>query len=144
MTVSLFAVLAAPFLLQATADVDVGAQTGAEAPSIEATLPKVTSLDQLPIEQAASMRCSVAFALVTRWQNQGDPRGANYPDLEADGGREFFVRSLSPLMRDRGMSGTEVQTMILREVQELEQIDNGAQAQSMMPACLLMKQSAGL
>ncbi len=138
MSMYLLTTLAAPLLLQSAPD------AGSAADAASEPLPKVTSIDQMPIEQSASIRCGLAFAVVSRWQNQDDSRGEAYPDMTAEGGREFFVRSLVPLMEDRAMTRVEVQSLIMREARELEQVDDGGQVQAMMPACLLMKRSSGL
>jgi len=105
---------------------------------------QITSLDQLPIEEATPLRCAVAFGVVGRWQTDGDPRGQNYPDMKNAGGREFFVRSVATLMEARDMSREEVTTLVLSEARTLNSSTGTERIKSMMPACLLMKQAAGL
>ena len=130
MTSTLFAVIAAPLALQATI-----------AAPIQET---ITSLDQLPIEEATSARCAVAFAIVGRWQRDGDPRGAQYPAMENEGGREFFVRALATLMESRQLSRETVNIIIGKEARALSGPEGADRVTAMMPSCLLMKQAAGL
>ncbi|MFU7529674.1 hypothetical protein [Qipengyuania sp. ASV99] len=104
----------------------------------------VPSLDQIPIEQAAAPRCGVAFALVGRWQRAGEPRGSAYPDMNSEGGREFFVRSMAGLMDSQGISREAVAAMVAAEAESLATPEGEQKVAAMMPACLLMKQSAGL
>lgn len=104
----------------------------------------IASLDELPIEQATGPRCAIAFALVSRWQKSGDPRGADYADLEADGGREFFVQAMAVLMDATGMTREQVSALTFYEVGQLDNPDGEQRLAAMMPACLLLKQSAGL
>jgi len=104
----------------------------------------VPSLDDLPIEQAAAPRCGIAFALVSRWQGAGDQRGSAYPDMESEGGREFFVRSMAGLMDSRGLSREAVDAMVAAEAELLDAPESEQRIAAMMPACLLMKHSAGL
>lgn len=137
MTSVLLAAIIAPLALQAAS------QSAPQAP--EGSSPAgVTSFDQLPIEEAASARCGVAFAVVGRWQRDGNPRGASYPNMETDGGREFFVRAIANLMESRGLARDDVARMIVREVAALDSDEGSDRVDAMMPACLLMKQSAGL
>ena len=114
------------------------------AGSTEAEPTPIASLDELPIEQATAPRCAIAFALVSRWQKSGDPRGAGYADLEADGGREFFVQAMAVLMDATGMTREQVSTLTFYEVGQLDNPDGEQRLAAMMPACLLLKQSAGL
>lgn len=102
------------------------------------------SLDALPIEQSAAPRCAVAFAVVSRWQKAGDARGDKHADVEANGGREFFVRTLARLMDDTGLSREQVTTLIFSEAGKLDNDEGAATIDAMMPACELMKDSAGL
>jgi len=103
-----------------------------------------TSLDELPIEQAAAPRCAFAFALVSHWQKADDPRGAGFADMEAEGGREFFVRTMAGLMDATGMNRDHVATLTITEVSKLDNPAGEQRIAAMMPACLLLKQSAGL
>jgi len=135
MTLNILSAIAASLLLQAAAD--------APAPDA-APVPVITAFDQLPIEEAAAPRCAVAFATVGRWQMVGDPRGADYPDMENDGGREFFVRTMANLMEGRGLSRGDVATILTNEAAALSSDEGAERVAAMMPACLLMKRSAGL
>lgn len=136
MTTFLLAAITATFALQSA--------PAASAETESASLPAITSLDELPLQESAGMRCSVAFAIVGRWQKQGDARGGDYPDMEAEGGKEFFVRSFVPLMEEREMTPDQLSELVLHEIDELSGSEGEAQVVAMMPACLLMKQSAGL
>ena len=102
------------------------------------------SLDALPVEQAATARCAIAFATISRWQKTGDARGKAYPDMEASGGREFFVRAMARLMDDAGLSREDVMTLSFDEVQRNETPEGTERVVAMMPACTLMKSAAGL
>ena len=114
------------------------------APEAVETLPPIASFDELPIEQSARARCAIAFSIVGRWQVKGDSRGANYEDVEENGGREFFIQTLGTLMIERGMDEDAMLALVFREVEELAALDDGAQVEAMMPACLIMKEAAGL
>lgn len=124
--------IAVPFMLQTAASptADGAANAGAE--------PAITSLEQLPIEQATAPRCGVAFAVVSRWQKSDDPRGNDYFDIEAAGGQEFFVRAMARLMEQRELSREAVMTLVGNEVESLDQADGDDRIAAMMPACLMM------
>lgn len=134
MTSLFMAAIIAPLALQAAPAI-----TPQSAPAAA-----ITSLDELPIEESTAPRCGVAFAVVSGWQKDNDPRGAIYPDMEAQGGREFFVRSIANLMEGRELTRENVSEMIAREVTNLDSTEGAARIEAMMPTCLLMKQSAGL
>ncbi len=106
--------------------------------------PPLASLDDLPIEQAAGPRCGIAFATVSRWQKGGDPRGTGYIDMEAQGGREFFIRTMAGLMEEFELTRDQIQTLAFNEVNKLNNSEGAERIAAMMPACLLMKRSAGL
>ena len=112
--------------------------------SAPAAAAPLNSFDDLPIEQAAAPRCGVAFAIVGKWQREGDARGNAYPNMEAEGGREFFVRSMADLMDARSLSREAVLAIVNREVAALDTPQGAERVEAMMPACLLMKQSSGL
>ena len=139
MTLNLLSALAATLLLQAAPDAAATAVTTGAS-----TEPAITAFDQLPIEEAAAPRCAIAFATVGRWQRASDPRGADFPDMENDGGREFFVRTMANLMDGRGLSRSEVAGMLTNEAEALDNDEGAERVAAMMPACLLMKQAAGL
>lgn len=135
-----------PILAHASLAALIALQAAPAAPSdesAEASRPELESFAELPIEEAAAPRCGVAFALVSKWQKAGDARGANWPDMEAEGGREFFVRSMAKLMETRELSRGSITPLVKREVAMLE-AEGDDRVEAMMPACLLMKQSAGL
>ncbi len=102
------------------------------------------SLDALPIEQSTAPRCGVAFAVISRWQKAGDERGEAYPDMESEGGREFFVRAMADLMDQTGLDRDQVGAIIFDEVTALDTPDGAERIEAMMPACLLLKANAGL
>lgn len=131
----MFAIIA-PFALQAAPLVQPDADSS--APSA------ITSFDELPIEEAATARCGVAFAVVGRWQRDADPKGSGYPNMETEGGREFFVRAMANLMEGRDLDRNAAARLVVREVSLLDSEEGADQVEAMMPACLLMKQSAGL
>jgi hypothetical protein len=109
--------------------------------------PPITSFSQLPIMDAAAPRCGVAFAVIGRWQQTDDPRGAGFPDMEAIGGREFFVQAMAGLMDRRALDREALIALVKREVETLDGEDTGAgtgAVEAMMPACLMMKDAAGL
>jgi hypothetical protein len=127
----------APFLAALLA-----AQAAPDSPAPAANA--VASLDALPVEQAAAARCAVAFATVSRWQRVGDARGAGYPDIEASGGREFFVRVMAKLMEDTGLGREDVISLTTRAADDNEGEGGAERVRAMMPACNLMKTAAGL
>ncbi|MEQ8411620.1 MAG: hypothetical protein RIC51_03605 [Erythrobacter sp.] len=99
-------------------------------------------LEGLELEQAAALRCAVAFAVVSGWQGDGDERGAAYPDLAKGGGREFFVRTMARLMDECGLDRAGVLDLVALQSRRFRSRP-GTIAQ-IMPACLMMKRSAGL
>jgi hypothetical protein len=102
------------------------------------------TLDTLPIEHAAAARCAIVFATVSRWQKQGDPRGKAYPDIEATGGREFFVRVMAKLMDQTGLGREDIIALSTRAADDNEGEGGTTIIAAMMPACILMKTAAGL
>lgn len=100
------------------------------------------SLDALDLEQAAALRCAVAIALVNGWQTDGDERGAAYPALTGDGAREFFVRTMARLMDERGLERSGVLDLVALQYARFE--ERPATVAEIMPACMMMKRSAGL
>lgn len=136
MTLSILAAIAVPLLLQSASGAAPEDATEAEAP--------IASFDELPIEQAAAPRCGIAFAIVSRWQRTGDERGADYVDMESGGGREFFVRTMAQLMDETGLDRNQLATLANSEMLRLDNDEGAARVEAMMPACLLMKRSAGL
>ena len=102
------------------------------------------SLDALPVDQSTAPRCGVAFAVVSRWQKAGDARGGGYPDMESEGGREFFVRAMADLMESENLDRDQLMTLISGGVDTLDSAEGAQRIEAMMPACLLLKQNAGL
>lgn len=131
----LTSLLAAALALQAAPESPAPDVSGANA---------VVTLDALPLEHAAAARCAVAFATVSRWQKAGDARGEGYPDIEAAGGREFFVRVMAKLMEDTGLGREDIIALSTRAADENEGEGGPQRIKAMMPACNLMKTAAGL
>jgi hypothetical protein len=104
----------------------------------------IVTLDTLPLEHAAATRCAVVFATVSRWQKAGDARGSEYPDIEAAGGREFFVRVMAKVMEDTGMGREDIIALSTSAADENEGEGGAERIKAMMPACNLMKTAAGL
>ncbi len=102
------------------------------------------TIDQLPITQAAAARCAIAFATVSRWQKAGDPRGAAYPDMEASGGREFFVQVMAKLMDEAGLTRDNVVALAFAGVEDHDKPGGAERVAALMPACQTMKSAAGL
>jgi hypothetical protein len=102
------------------------------------------TLDMLPLEHAAAARCAVVFATVSRWQKAGDARGSDYPDIEAAGGREFFVRVMAKVMEDTGLGREDIIALSTSAADENEGEGGAERIKAMMPACNLMKTAAGL
>ena len=101
------------------------------------------AIDDLPIEQAAAVRCAIAYATVSRWQKAGDARGSAYPDAEARGGREFFVQVMAKLM-DTGVTRESIVMMTTEAAARNDTSEGAERIAQMMPACELMKSAAGL
>ena len=120
----------------------IALQSGTHAPVAEDGAP--ISLDALPVEQSTALRCGVAFAVVSRWQKAGDERGASYPDMESEGGREFFVQAMADLMESQNLDRDQLMALVTTEVDALDTGDGAQRVEGMMPACLLLKESAGL
>jgi len=105
--------------------------------------PPVTDLAQLPVTEATGPRCAIAFAIVGQWQKAGEPRGAQWPDMETGGAREFFVQAMAGLMEARSLDREALVAIIAREFERL-QAGGDAGIAAIMPACLDVKRSAGL
>jgi hypothetical protein len=95
---------------------------------------------QLTQENAALLRCSAAFALVSFGQANGNEASMRWPVLDPRG-QEFFVRSMAKLMDDTGLSRDEVSQLASAEAQRLLDED---QVDAVMPACLLMLEASGV
>lgn len=107
----------------------------ASAPAID--------LAQLPISEATGPRCAIVFAIIGQWQKAGDPRGSQWPDMETNGGREFFVQAMAGLMDGRGLDRAALLEVVARETERLQEAGDD-QIVQMVPGCLMVKQSAGL
>jgi hypothetical protein len=91
-------------------------------------------------ENRAILRCSAAFAIVSRRQANGDPVALRWPSLEVRG-REFFVRSLAQLMDQTGLDRDGIAWLAGFEAKALQ--DSG-ETDKVMPSCLLMLESLGV
>ncbi len=105
--------------------------------------PPLTDLSQLPITEATAPRCAIVFALVGQWQKAGEERGRTWPDMETNGGREFFVQAMAQLMDARALDREALLGLVARESERL-QGEGDARIAAMMPSCLSIKQAAGL
>lgn len=102
------------------------------------------TLDQLPIAQASTARCAIAFATVSRWQKAGDPRGSAYPDIEAGAGREFFVQVMAKLMDEAGLTRDNVIMLAFDGAEDHDKPGGAERVAALMPTCQTMKSAAGL
>lgn len=91
-------------------------------------------------ESRALLRCSAAFALVSRRQANGDATARRWPALDVRG-REFFVRSLAQLMDQTGLDRDGIALLAGVEAKALQ--DSG-EADAIMPSCLVMLESSGV
>ncbi|MEM7701721.1 MAG: hypothetical protein AAF251_07260 [Pseudomonadota bacterium] len=87
-------------------------------------------------EDRAALRCAAAFAIVTARTGKDAPE----PELRARG-QEFFIVTLAGLMDEYNLDRTQIESAVRAEVVALQKSD---EADKIMPACLLMLQSAGL
>ena len=94
----------------------------------------------LSLEQQTALRCSAAFALVAHGQDNGNTQALAYPPLQ-ERGREFMVLSMAKLMDDTGLDRDAVSELLSLEAQQLADEGNLA---DVMPACLLLLESAGI
>ena len=115
-----------------------------QAAAVQPETNEIVTLDTLPLEHAAAARCAVVFATVSRWQKAGDARGDDYPNIEAAGGREFFVRVMAKVMEDTGLGREDIIVLSTRAADENEGEGGAERVKAMMPACNLMKTAAGL
>ncbi|MDP5102356.1 MAG: hypothetical protein NWP98_00335 [Erythrobacter sp.] len=111
------------------------APAGSAAPT---PIPDATPV--LSQESRALLRCSAAFALVSRRQADGDPAALRWPVLEIRG-REFFVRSLAQLMDKTGLDRGSVAMLAQAEAAALQ---TSGESDTVMPACLVMLESSGV
>ncbi|MEL7189271.1 MAG: hypothetical protein AAGK17_06930 [Pseudomonadota bacterium] len=85
-------------------------------------------------ESRALLRCSAAFAIVAKGQENGNEAALKWPKLDGRG-REFFVRSLAQLMDETGLDRAGISRLVSAEAQSLW--DN-QQVDTIMPSCLVM------
>ena len=116
----------------------LSAQAAPAASAAPAPIPVPTPV--LSQESRALLRCSAAFALVSRRQADGDPAALRWPVLEIRG-REFFVRSLAQLMDKTGPDRGSVAMLAQAEAAALQ---TSGESDTVMPACLVMLESSGV
>ena len=115
-----------------TAAIALAAQTVAP-PAERSEAPALTA------QQAASVRCSAAFAMVAQGQANGDAAAQAYPAM-AERGREYFVRSVARLMDELALDRPALEQLIAAEVQRL---DAETQLAQVMPPCLALLDASG-
>ncbi len=92
---------------------------------------------RLTSENRAALRCSAAFAIVSN--REGEEQGAS--STMSARGREFFVVTLAGIMDEHNLDRAAIEREVRREAESLAQT---GEVDKIMPACLLMLQSAGL
>lgn len=89
----------------------------------------------LNAEQQALLRCSVAVALVSTRQEQGDAAALAFPPM-VEQGREFFVRAMAQLMDQLHLNREGVTALVVEEATRLA--GEQGKEDAVMPACLVM------
>lgn len=120
----------------------IALQSAAADPAPDASEP--TTLDAFSVESSTAPRCGIAFAVVSRWQKSGWPRADEYPDMDKEGGREFFVQAMNDLMERESLSEAQLATVVGNEVERLDSPEGVERIDALMPECLRLKQAAGL
>ena len=87
---------------------------------------------QLTLEQRMLLRCSAAFALVSRGQADANAEALAYPPL-GNRGREYFVRASATVMQQAGLDRAAISAALSAEAQDL--LDNGT-LDAVMQVCL--------
>ena len=103
-------------------------QTPAAAPALNA-------------QQAATLRCSAALAVVAQGQANGKAAALAYPPL-GERGREFFVRTTARLMDELQLDRDGVSALVSREAQQLW--DEEGLLEQVMPSCLALLEASGV
>lgn len=111
------------------------ASAQAASPSSAPDAPAPTA--KLTAEDKAALRCSAALAIVTQRSGQD---GTLQSELR-ERGREFFVITLASLMDKHKLDRAAIENEVRAEAQDL---NRSGEADTIMPACLLMLQAAGL
>ena len=86
------------------------------------------------------LRCSAAFALVAKGQQEGEAAAREYPPL-AKRGKEFFVRSAAEVMEQANLDRPAINAALQREARDL--VVKG-ELEPVMPVCLDALESSGL
>ena len=133
------------YLLAASlaAAVQSAPQTDSQTAPEASNGPALTDLAKLPIAESTGPRCGVAFAIVEGWQQAGNEQGAKWPDIEASGGKEFFVRAIAKLMDSYTLSRDDVNALVQLELRRHMEND-GETVEAMMPGCLALLDASGI
>lgn len=123
MTVSLLSALVLPMALQA------------------ATPAKPATFEDLSLEEATGPRCGVAFAIAQGWQEAGDPRASELPNLEQADAREFFLTAMVRLIDRYDLEHEDVVKLVEAETAR-HQANGFADVYPMMPACLVLLEAS--
>ncbi|WP_324828573.1 hypothetical protein [Qipengyuania zhejiangensis] len=104
--------------------------------------PQIIETSPVPLDQTQqiALRCSVAFALASRQQQDGTVADESWPEL-AERGREYFVRSMARIMDETGATRTGLGEYLRPESEALQQ---PGRLEEIMPSCLLMLDASGL
>ena len=86
---------------------------GSAAPAADPAGPALSA------EQALSLRCSAAFAILGNEQQRGVAAAKAYPDV-GKRGREFFVLSGARLMDELDLSREQLQALLRTEAETLQ------------------------
>jgi len=95
---------------------------------------------QISLEHRMRLRCSAAFALVAKAQQDGDAAARAYPPLAARG-REYFVRSAAEVMDGAGLDRDQISAVLAHEARDLSR---GGTLEQVMPVCLRALDDSGL
>lgn len=96
----------------------------------------IASLAELPLAEATAARCAVIFASVRQWQDAGDARGLDWPDMNDADAREFFVQAMAQIMEKYALDRTTLSQLVQKEFQS-HLADEGAEIEAMKSGCLL-------
>lgn len=88
--------------------------------------------------QQTGLRCSAAFAIVTKFQESG--QALEFP-LMKQRGREFFVRTAANIMDDTGIDRDAIAAIMQRDAAGFANKDD---LKATMPACLLLLDASGI
>lgn len=95
---------------------------------------------KLSLEHKMLLRCSTAFALTSKAQDEGDAAALQHPIL-ATRGREFFIHSMVQVMDGAGLNRAQVVAQVVQERSELQDENT---LEQVMPVCLQLLENSGL